>query len=203
MQSAACAEFNVTDSIITLMSAQHGSAAPLPQAEHLRAARELIDAAAGHLAIDVLRRPRDGRWSIAEILEHLTLAFTVNAAALEKALAAGAPRARPPLLKQKLGRFLVVDLGYFPKAEAPAMVVPSGTVPEERSVSALQDALTLLDAVLTRVAERFGLDTLVANHPYFGGMSVRQWRKFHWRHTVHHMRQVRAHSSEGACVPPP
>jgi len=167
----------------------------MPEAEHLRAARAVIDAAAGHLPLDVLRRPRDGRWSIAEILEHLTLAFTANAAALEKSLAAGAPRARSPVLKQKLGRFLVVDLGYFPTAEAPAMTVPSGTVPEERSVSALQDALTSLDAVLTRAADCFGPDTLVVNHPYFGGMSVRQWRKFHWRHTVHHMRQVRAHSS--------
>ena len=37
---------------------------------------------------------------------------------------------------------------------------------------------------------RFGDRTPLLNHPYFAGMSVRQWRKFHWRHTVHHMKQV-------------
>lgn len=165
---------------------------PAPRAGQLRAAREAIDAAAGHLSLDAMRRPVEGRWSAAEILEHLTLAFTLNAAALERPLASGELRVRDPVLHQRLWRVLVVDVGYFPKVEAPPMVLPCGSIEPERSIAAIQEALTSLDAVLTRVAARFGGDVPVANHPYFAGLSVRQWRKFHWRHTVHHMRQLRA-----------
>ena len=154
-------------------------------------AREAIDAAAGHLPVDVLRRPAHGRWSIAQILEHLTLAYTANAAWIEKALQSGEPRVSAPRPKQILGRVLVLDLGYCPQVSAPAMTVPCGSIPEERSVAATREGLTLLDATLTRAAERFGADVLVCNHPFLGGLSVRQWRKLHWRHTIHHMKQVR------------
>jgi hypothetical protein len=114
-----------------------------------------------------------------------------NTVAFEKALASGELRARRGVLKQRLGRALVVDLGYFPRARAPEMTTPSGTIPVERSVTAIREALEKLDEALSQVAARFGDDVLVANHPYFAGMTIRQWRKFHWRHTVHHMRQVR------------
>lgn len=164
--------------------------AAVPRSHHLRAAGELIADATRGLSIDVMRRTTGAGWSIAEILEHLTLAFTANTAALEKALASG-PRARAPLLKQTLGRWLVVDLGYFPKAKAPASTVPSGSIQVEECVPSIERALIALDGVLTQVADRCGSNVRVANHPYFGGMTVEQWRKFHWRHTVHHMRQVR------------
>jgi hypothetical protein len=176
------------------MSARDRTAVVAPLDPHLRVAREAIDAATGRLSVETLRHPSEGRWSIAQILEHLTLAFTATVAALEQALASGELRPAEPVLKQKLARVLVVDLGYFPKVQAPKMTVPSGSIPVEGCVVAIQEALTALDAVLTRVEVRFGSAVAVANHPYFGGMSVRQWRKLHWRHTVHHMRQVRARS---------
>ena len=165
---------------------------------YLMAARQAIDAAVGALPLETIARrpPEPGRWSIAQILEHLTLAFRANAAAFEKALASGELRARRAVLKQRLGRMMVVDLGYFPRARAPEMTTPSGSIPAETSVAAIREALDTLDGVLSRVAARFGDDVLVANHPYFAGMTVRQWRKFHWRHAVHHMRQVRQRAGQ-------
>lgn len=162
---------------------------------YLRSAREAIDDAAERLSVETLERKTAGRWSTAEILEHLTLAFTANAAALDKALASGELRARRPSLKQTLGRILVVDLGYFPRVEAPSMTRPNGTVPADRALPAIREALEALDATLARVSEKFGVDVLVSNHPYLAGMTVRQWQKFHWRHTRHHMKQVRERSS--------
>jgi len=150
-----------------------------------------IDEAAGALDVAAIARPVSGRWSIAEILEHLTLAFKANAVALEKPLVSGELRARKPDLKQRFFRTLVIRFGYFPRVEAPEVTRPSGTIPPERSLAALRDALTTLDAMLTRVAARFGEDVPVTNHPYFAGLTVRQWRAFHCRHTLHHMQQVR------------
>ena len=157
---------------------------------YLRRALEAIDRTVSPLDVQTLARPRDGRWSIAEILEHLTLAFSSNTRTLEKALASGEVRGRPPRLSQALARILVIDLGYFPRAEAPERTRPHGSVPAERSLAAIRDALTTLDAALSRASIRFGDRALVANHPYFQGLTIPQWRKFHWRHTAHHMRQI-------------
>lgn len=161
----------------------------------LQSALDTIEEAAGRLDAHVLARPVAGRWSIGEILEHLTLAFTANAAGLEKALASGQLKARQPRFKQRLARILVVDVGYFPRVEAPEMTRPHSSIPPERTLAAIRDALTALDVTLTRVVARFGEAAVVSNHPYFAGLTVRQWRKFHWRHTVHHMRQVRARAA--------
>jgi hypothetical protein len=161
----------------------------------LQSALDEIDAAAGPLTPDGLARPVEGRWSIAEILEHLTLAFTLNRAALEKSLASGELRARRPRLTQRLGRILVIDVGYFPRVEAPEMTRPTAGISPESSLASVRDALIAVDATLTRVGARFGEAVFVANHPYFAGLTVPQWRKFHWRHTRHHMRQVRARAT--------
>jgi hypothetical protein len=48
-----------------------------------------------------------------------------------------------------------------------------------------------LDVVLAEAAARFGEDAPLFDHPYFAGMSAAQWRRFHWRHTLHHVRQIR------------
>jgi hypothetical protein len=156
----------------------------------LLAALQAIDSTVGPLPPDVIGRTREGRWSIAEILEHLTLAFTASADALEKVLAHDQLRVRRPSLKQVAGRIVVLNLGYFPKVKAPAMTVPSGTIAPAESLAAIRAGLTRVDDVLSRVAAKFGERVAVLNHPFFAGLSVDQWRTLHSRHTVHHMRQI-------------
>ena len=163
---------------------------------HLQAAWDAVNEAAGSLPPEVLGRPVPGKWSGADILEHLTLAFSANAAAFDKALASGTLKARPPKIWQRLLAALVIGLGYFPKVETPEATRPQRTIPPERSVAAFRDALLALDTAMARVGQRFGDDVPAANHPYFAGLSVRQWRKFHWRHAVHHMRQLKERCSE-------
>ena len=136
-----------------------------------------------------------GRWSIAEILEHLTLAFTASADALEKVLAHDQLRVRRPSLKQVAGRIVVLNLGYFPKVKAPSMTIPSGTIAPAESLAAIRAGLIRVDDVLSRVAAKFGERVPVLNHPFFAGLSVDQWRTLHSRHTLHHMRQIRGHST--------
>ena len=159
---------------------------------YLQRARDEIQEATRGLTPGQIGRPVAGKWSIAEILEHLTLAFQVNATGLEKALAARQTRTRRPKAAEWLAGTLVIDAGYFPRARAPAAAVPRGSIPPERSVATLLETLSVLDATLTRAAAAFGEDRPVLNHPYFAGLSVRRWRKFHWRHVRHHVRQLRA-----------
>jgi len=155
-------------------------------------ARTAIRATTGALTVEQIARVVPGRWSIGQILEHLILGFEANATALEKAVATGATRAKAPTLLQRLSRLVVINFGYFPRAEAPASVQPRGSVDVERIRETIDAALVRLDATLDRAAERFGERTPLLRHPYFAALTVRQWRVFHRRHTVHHLRQVRA-----------
>ena len=63
------------------------------------------------------------------------------------------------------------------------------------TLTRIDEALVRLDAVLDRAAERFGEGTPLLKHRYFAALTVRQWRRFHRRHTLHHLRQVRARAS--------
>jgi hypothetical protein len=158
---------------------------------YLSRALEAVERAVAPLDAAAIRRTIGGRWSACDILEHLTLAFKANAATFEKALRYGTVKARPPSFRQRIAKVLVVDLGYFPRVEAPEATRPCGSVTPDGSLAAIRDALVALDATMARAVERFGANTRAANHPFFAGLTIAQWRKFHWRHTVHHMRQVR------------
>ena len=157
---------------------------------YLRRALEEIERRVVPLDTAAMSRSVDGRWSACDILEHLTLAYRANAATFEKALASGTLRARRPRLAERVGKLLVIDLGYFPRVEAPEGTRPCGSITPDGSLAAIREALAALDATMARVVARFGVEPLAANHPYFAGLTVPQWRKFHWRHAVHHMRQV-------------
>jgi Protein of unknown function (DUF1569) len=164
---------------------------------YLEQASAAVEAAVGGLTVEQVGRTIPGKWSVAEILEHLTLGLTINAQALERAVISGDPRAHPPRLAQRLARLVVVDLGYFPPAVAPGNVTPRGTLTPENCRQEVAAALVSADAALTRAADCFGERTPLLKHPFFAGLTVPQWRKFHWRHVVHHMRQVRARTSSG------
>lgn len=157
----------------------------------LRQAMDLVEETTRGLSVDQLSRHVPGKWSIAEILEHLVMAFDGTASAAERALTEGTPRTRPPGLKEFLARTLVIDIGYFPRVKAPKEAQPAGAIPAAQAVQALRAAIASADDAFARAAARFGERTPVVNHPYFGGLSVDQWRRFHLRHTEHHMKQVR------------
>lgn len=132
--------------------------------------------------------PTDG-WSVAQILEHLALAYRATTRGLERAMASGDLRAPAPSPQQWLARTIVIGLGYFPKVKAPEDAVPKG-MPPDAVRGVLRSALVEMDEALGRAASRFGSGTRVVKHPYFGGLTVPQWRRFHLRHTEHHLRQV-------------
>ena len=157
----------------------------------LAAAAAEIHRAAGQLPAADLGSGPAGKWSRLEVLEHLTLGFMATRRGVERALSAGAPRAQPPAIRQRLARCLVVELGYFPRVPAPEMTRPRGLLRPENAVEEVLHALAAMDAVLLDAERRFGAGTKLLDHPYFAGLTAGAWRKFHWRHTCHHMRQIR------------
>jgi len=131
-----------------------------------------------------------GKWSIAGILEHLDLAYSLNARALERRLASGVPKTSSAGLRQRIGRVLIVRLGYFPPGrESPTGVVPSGR-PFADVAREWEGHLVTLDERLSSCESGFGAKRPLLDHPILGPMSVADWRRFHWIHTRHHVRQI-------------
>jgi len=157
---------------------------------YLRRALEVIEAATEGMSEDQLVRHPDGKWSTALILEHLALAFTGTTKGLARCLEAGRSSASAPTLKHRVTTAIVVGLGYLPSgAQAPERTRPKG-IPAEKVRQTVHESLIAMDEALARCEQRFGHRVAVLDHPILGPLSVRQWRKFHWVHARHHLKQV-------------
>jgi hypothetical protein len=131
-----------------------------------------------------------GAWSIANVVEHLDLTYTKNAAGLERRLAKGDAPSHSRSARQAAIRFLVVTMGYFPRGrKSPDQVVPQG-LPFADVAAGLAGHLLELDKSLAEGERVFGATRPVLDHPVIGPFSIADWRRFHWVHTRHHVRQI-------------
>jgi hypothetical protein len=154
-----------------------------------RAAAALHDSA-GRLTVAELTHHAEGQWSIAETIEHLARAFSGTTRGLARALADGRPGGSRPSIRSRAGALLVIELGYFPRGrQSPKVARPVGIEPAEALPLALEN-LRAMDDALARAATEFGTRVMILDHPIIGPLNVRQWRKFHWIHTRHHVRQI-------------
>jgi hypothetical protein len=70
-------------------------------------------------------KPRANKWSAAEILEHLDKTYSSTARLFEKILENGDLRVRPPNMKQRVAKLIVIGFGHMPGGlKAPEIVVP-------------------------------------------------------------------------------
>jgi len=160
-----------------------------------RLRREIQNTTAELCQEDWNRAPR-GRWNSAQILEHLARSYGTTAKMLELAMGVGGPpQVRQATALERLLRLLVVKMGILPSgAKSPAMVLPKG----DCGPVALERALNNLErmkAAILSAEQRWGSEGPIALHPLLGPLSATQWRKFHYVHGHHHLRQVRMRST--------
>lgn len=155
--------------------------------------KAMRDAGAG----DLSRAPA-GKWSAAQILEHLFLTYKNTNRGIVKCLEQGAPLAAThATVNHRLGTFLVVKLGYLPSGrEAPERAKPQGMSPEAVRQAILAE-LAKMSLGLEDCERRFGGGTKIMDHPFLGPLTSDEWRKFHWVHGKHHARQIRERMGKG------
>lgn len=150
----------------------------------------VLDATNG--AGDESKTRRDPKqWSVVEIVEHLTRAYSGTAKGFERCLEKGAPLAGALSLKQRLQQFMLIDLGYFPEGrQAPKHIIPTGELDLGAVIAAVRRDLARLDESAARTRQALGTGKML-DHPILGALTVDQWLKFHAVHTAHHARQIR------------
>jgi hypothetical protein len=134
--------------------------------------------------------PREGKWSAAEILEHLYLTYTGTIKGFERCLEAGKPLARVPTLKDRMKTCVVVGLGHMPEGrKAPKNSTPRG-LPRQQVRDEIVGKIAAMNAIIAQAEHKYGRDTRLLDHPILGPLRGREWRKFHWVHGMHHVRQI-------------
>jgi hypothetical protein len=131
-----------------------------------------------------------GKWSAAEVLEHLYLTYVGTIKGLERVMARGAPLATRPSMGQRVLTFVVVELGYMPAGrKAPALVQPRG-LPVEQVRNEIWDKLAAMDTIIAQCESRFGRHVKLLDHPILGALTSAQWRALHLVHGQHHQKQL-------------
>jgi hypothetical protein len=158
----------------------------------LAAALKDIDGATNGMTDEQLAWHPPEKWSTGDILEHLALAFAGTIKGMQIVIQKNSARKREPTLKERLRVVLIIELGRFPRGrQSPEMVKPRG-MPARDALNSIRSNLMAMDELLTACESQFGNGTKLSAHPIFGPITARQWRRFHWIHTRHHMCQVRA-----------
>jgi hypothetical protein len=158
---------------------------------YLERLRQAITSATAGMTTEDLTQHPEGKWSTAEVLEHLYLTYTGTAKAFERCLQAGKPLARTPMLKDRMRTFVVTGLGHFPWGrKAPERTQPRGMLADEVTRE-IGPRISAMEELIAKCEARYGKRTRVLDHPVLGPLTARQWRRFHWLHGQHHMKQIR------------
>ena len=157
---------------------------------HLARLQEAIASATqGMTAADLTRHP-EGKWSAAEILEHLYLTYTGTVKGFERCVQAGKPLTTSARLRHRILIEIVLTAGHMRAGrKAPANTVPRG-LPPEKVVAEVGAKIDAMDAIIGDCQARYGERTKLVNHPVLGPLTGAQWRKFHWVHGRHHVKQI-------------
>ena len=158
---------------------------------YLERLRQELEEAIGDASASVIANAPPGKWSAAQIAEHLFLTYKQTNRGIAKCLEQGAPMATRGTLKDWAATLLVVKFGYLPGGRtAPERATPRGMLQEEvrQGVGA---ELQKMSSGLDDCERRFGYRTKIMNHPFLGPLTAEEWRRFHWVHGRHHARQIR------------
>lgn len=149
----------------------------------------LAKAIDGMSAEDLSRHP-EGKWSSAEILDHLNQTYRGTVKNCEHCLAAGKSNASVDRNRKRWQRRVVMLLGYLPSGrKSPERALPRGT-PIAQLTTEIFENITRMESVISACDAQFGRGKAIAEHPILGPLTAREWRKFHWVHGRHHVRQI-------------
>src|SRR5215471_542634 len=159
----------------------------------LQSALESIDRGIDGMSDEQMMRHPEGKWSAAEILEHLSLAYSRTTERMKSMLQQGEqPPRRRRTMKEWVGGLIVLRLSRIPTGrKAPEALSPKGMSAQDVKSSARKN-LAELDRTIEGCEERFGGTRKVLVHPALGPLSASEWRKFHRLHTLHHVGQIHA-----------
>ena len=154
--------------------------------------KELLQSFAGTPADRLARKPSDGAWSVAEILDHLGIVESGVARLIAKRVA----KAREAGLGEEKSTESVLASFDRQRAKLETMKMQSPTSVEPRVNADLAEALeglknsreSLRAAALA--ANGLSLSEIKHTHPFLGELDLYQWLIFLGQHEARHRKQI-------------
>jgi hypothetical protein len=146
---------------------------------------------AGRPSADWYRAP-PGKWTPAQIVEHLALGMNGSAEKFGERRARGPMARRRRTLTQKLASLFILGLEWYPQG----FKAPEGTRPGEEVTRESAEAHFRAGIAKWQELERLLLPArrhdLFVKHPRLGDLTLEEWMRFHASHARHHAKQIRA-----------
>ena len=138
------------------------------------------------------QRAPTGKWTPAQIVEHLALALELSAATFGARRAKEPMARRPTTLREMVGKVFTFGLGWFPPGrKAPERTTPAPRVDGHAAEAHVRAALAAWEKLERELLPARRRDLFV-KHPRLGDLTFEEWGRFHLVHTRHHARQIRA-----------
>jgi hypothetical protein len=133
-----------------------------------------------------------GKWSPAQIVQHLALAIDTSARTFESRRTHAPMRRRARSARELIGYWVVLRAGWIPEGRrAPTPTRPAerpDRMAVERQFRAAVERFLVLEREL--LPDRHA--DLFAKHPVLGDLTLPEWGHFHTLHCAHHAKQIRA-----------
>ena len=139
------------------------------------------------------RHPAPGRWSIAQILEHLVIverrATELAVKLADKAVAGGIPKETEtgPIL-MAIDTRRITDRSR--RVKAPEVFLPPGKLSPDESLNALDEAHRQFKLAAAK-GDGLALREISYPHPWLGSLNAYEWIAFVAAHMARHTEQIR------------
>ena len=154
--------------------------------------KELLQSFAGVPADRLARKPSDGAWSVAEILDHLGIVES----GVARLIAKRAGKAREAGLGEEKSTESVLASFDQQRAKLETMKMQSPTTVEPRTNADLTEALEGLKTsreslrAAALAANGLALSEIKHTHPFLGELDLYQWLIFIGQHEARHRKQI-------------
>lgn len=131
-----------------------------------------------------------GKWSIVQIVRHLSIGIDFVAAKFEEREdKRGMKRRASP--RQTLLRHVMLGLGRLPSGrDAPEGTVPEARPDPEATLAQFRMGVARLETLVDTWLPKRQVEVYVKN-PVLGDLNLPEWARFHYVHCRHHLGQLR------------
>src|SRR5258708_7755204 len=145
----------------------------------------------GRPEADWYRAPA-GKWTCAQIVEHLAISLEYSAVTFDKRRAHDSMVRRPRRFMERLGSAVILGLGWYPQGfKAPEGTVPAANVTSPAAEAKFRAGLTNWQELQHMLLPARRVHPVV-KHPPLGDLTAEEWMRFHALHAPPHAQQIKA-----------
>ena len=132
-----------------------------------------------------------GKWSPAQVTEHVVLAYEAGARIVngEEPISEGPPKFLRPIIRTAI-RLTTLRTGKFPKSKTQPIFVPKDVAATQPELCARLERASVSFAQVSAAVVNRG--QMQFEHPFFGRFGVLEYLRFVAFHTAHHQPQLAA-----------